>query len=251
MIEGELATELALALVETETGLPYVERVLSAAGPANATDRSAEVLALWQASVTAAEGEDSALAVQLAEDALAAGRPARIAVRRARIAMHWARITAANPEGADLDRANALAQSAADVLAGFPAERQDHARSLVVLGFVRFRTGDTESAAELAGQALDLLDGAKGTTAATANMILAEIALARSEDPAAALDRAHDLLDGETPDRETARAWRMLGDLWGQAGALDRQTGAYRRALEAVGIRVNIPGSMTTTVLAR
>ncbi|MEV7802139.1 helix-turn-helix transcriptional regulator [Microbispora sp. NPDC088329] len=249
--EGELAVELALALVKTETGLPYVERVLSTPDPGCAGDRSAEVLALWQASVTAADGEDSALAVQLAEDALAAGRPARMAVRRARIAMYRARIAAADSEGADLDRANALAKSAVDVFAEFPAERQEHARSLVVLSFVRFRTGDTESAAELADRALLLLDGAKGTTAATANMVMAEIALARSQDPVPALNRAYDLLDGEVSDRETARAWRMLGDLWGKAGALDRQSGAYRRALEAVGIRVNIPGSMTTTVLTR
>ena len=150
-----------------------------------------------------------------------------------------------------MDRANDLAKSAAGVFAEFPAERQEYVRSLVVLSFVRFRTGDAESAAELADRALRLLDGVKGTTAATANMVVAEIALARSEDPAPALKRAQDLLEGEASDRETARAWRLLGDLWGQAGALDQQSGAYRRALEAVGIRVNIPGSMTTTVLAR
>lgn len=251
VVEGELAVELALALVEAETGLPYVERVLASSGLPHVTDRSAEILALWQASVTAADGEDSALAVQLAEDALAAGRPARIAVRCARIAMQWARITAADPEGADLDRANELAASAVDVFAQFSAERQEHAKSLVVLSLVRLRTGDAESAAELADQALDLLTGLKGTTAATASMVLAEIALARSEDAAPALRRAQDLLDGQAPDREAARAWRMLGDLWGQAGALDRQSGAYRRALEAVGIRVNIPGSTTAAVLAR
>nr|WP_239082055.1 helix-turn-helix transcriptional regulator [Microbispora rosea] len=251
VVEGELAVELALALVETESGLPYVERVLSTAGPVRVGDRSAEVRALWQASVTAADGEDSALAVQLAEDALAAGRPARIAVRRARIAMHWARITASDPENTDLDRANALATSAVDVLAAFPAELREYARSLVVLASVRFRLGDTESAVEIAERALNLLDAAKGTTGATAHMVLAQVALARSQDPGVALSRAHDLLECEAADRETARAWRMLGDLWGQAGNLDRQTGAYRRALEAVGIRVNIPGSMTTTVLAR
>ncbi|WP_249346066.1 helix-turn-helix transcriptional regulator [Microbispora sp. H11081] len=249
--EGELAVELALALVEAETGLPYVGQVLSAAGPERASDRSTEVLALWQASVTAAEGEDSALAVQLAEDAIAAGRPARIAVRRARIAMHWARLAAADPGNTDLDRANALARSAAEVFAEFPAERQDHARSLLALSSVLLRTGDTESAAEYADGALHLLDGVKGTLAAAAHLVFAEAALARSEDPALSLERAHDLLDVATPDRETARAWRTLGDLWGRAGVLDRQSGAYRRALEAVGIRVNIPGALTTTVLAR
>ncbi|KAA9378881.1 helix-turn-helix domain-containing protein [Microbispora cellulosiformans] len=251
VLEGDLAVELALALVEAETGLPYVERVLENAGLPQAADRSGEILALWQASVTAGEGEDSALAVQLAEDALAAGRPARIAVRCARIAMHWARITAADPEGADLDRANDLAASAVGVFSRFPAQRQEHARGLVVLSSVRLRTGDTESALELADEALVLLGDARGTTAATANMVLAEIALARSEDPVPALTRAHDLLGGVTPDRDTARAWRMLGDLWGQAGALNQQTEAYRRALEAVGIRVNIPGSTTAAALAR
>ncbi|MEW9531704.1 helix-turn-helix domain-containing protein [Microbispora sp. NPDC049125] len=251
-VEGELAVDLALALVEAETGLPYVERVLDAAGPVTATDRSSEVLALWQASVTAAEGEDSALAVQLAEDALAAGRPARMALRSARIAMHWARITAADPEDTDLDRANQLAETATDVLAGFPAEKQEHARSLVVLSHVRFRSGDAESATELAERALNLLAGGRGTTAAAAYMVLAEIALARSEDAVPTLERAQDMLDaGVSLERDTARTWRTLGDLWGQAGAIDRQAGAYRRALEAVGIRVNIPGSTTSAVLAR
>ncbi|WP_204060395.1 helix-turn-helix domain-containing protein [Microbispora corallina] len=252
-VEGELAVELALALVEAETGLPYVERVLTATGSPEAGDSSSEVLALWQASVTAAEGEDSALAVQLAEDALAAGRPARIAIRCARIAMNWARLTASDPEDADLDRANELATSASRVFAGFANERAEHAKSLVVLSYVRLRSGDTESAADLAEQALDLLVGVPGTTAATAYTVLAEVALARSDDATPALRRAQDLLEAgpASLDRETARTWRALGDLWGQAGALDQQAGAYRRALEAVGIRVNIPGSTTSAVLAR
>jgi transcriptional regulator with XRE-family HTH domain len=251
--EGDLAVDLALALVEAEAGLPYVERMLATTGTPHANDRSDEVLSLWRASTTAAEGEDSALAVQLAEDALAAGRPARIAVRCARIAMQWARITAANPQDPDLDRANVLATAAADVFAEMPAERLEHARSLVVLSHVRLRSGDLDSAMELAEQALNQLVGTRGTTAASAYMVLAEATLARSEDAVATLNRAQDLLDSSatTPDRETARAWRMLGDLWGQAGALDQQAGAYRRALEAVGIRVNIPGSTTSAVLAR
>ncbi|MCT9934728.1 helix-turn-helix domain-containing protein [Planotetraspora sp. A-T 1434] len=252
-VQGELAVELALALVETETGLPYVERVLSEAGVLEACDRSSEVLALWQASVTAAEGEDSALAVQLADDALAAGRSARMAVRYARIAMRWARITTANPEDADLDRANELATSATGVFAAFPAEALEHARSLVVLSHVRLRSGDTESAVNLADQALDLLVSVRGTTAATAHLVLAEVALARSEDATPSLRRAQELLESNpaAPDRESARAWRMLGDLWGQAGSIDQQAGAYRRALEAVGIHVNIPGSTASAVLTR
>ncbi|WP_230984648.1 helix-turn-helix domain-containing protein [Microbispora oryzae] len=251
--EGELAIDLALALVEAGSGLPYVTRVLDAVGLPETEDRGAEVTALWQASVTAAEGEDSALAVQLAEDALAAGRPARIAVSAARIATRWARLVAAEPENGDLDRANELAGAATHVFAGFPSERMEHARSLVVLGTVRLRCGDPQSAAEMADRALDLLVGVREPIAATAHMVLAEAALARSEDATRALRRARELLVG-TPvstAREAARAWRMLGDLWGQAGDLEQQAEAYRRALEAVGIRVNMPGSTTSAVLAR
>ena len=78
IIEGELAVELALALVETESGLLYVERRArgDARRPGSRRSVPPRVLALWQASVAAAEGEDSALAVRLAEDALSAGRPA-------------------------------------------------------------------------------------------------------------------------------------------------------------------------------
>lgn len=250
---GEIAMDLAAALVETETGLPYVERVLSGAGVPDAADRSTEVLALWQASVTAAEGEDSALAVQLAEDAIATGRSARMAIRFARIAMQWARITAADPEDAGLDRANELATSATTLFAGFPAERLEHARSLIVLSHVRMRSGDTESAENLANQALDLLVDTRGTTAAMAHLVLAEVALARSQDPSAALRRTQELLDARQarPDRETARAWRELGDLWGQAGSKEEQAKAYRRALEAIGIHVNMPGSTASAVLTR
>ncbi|MFC0864402.1 helix-turn-helix domain-containing protein [Sphaerimonospora cavernae] len=250
--EGELAMELALALVETESGLPYVERVLAATQVTKAVDQTSEVLALWQASVAAAEGEDSALAVRLAEDALSAGRNARIAVRRARIAMRWAWI-AVDTGDADLDRANELAASATGVFSAFPGEKAEHARSLIVLSHVRFRGGDTESAVDLAEQALDLLVAIRGTTAATAHLVLAEVALARSRDAAPALRCAQDLLGSDTalPGMETARAWRRLGDLWGQAGEVDQQAGAYRRALEAVGIRVHIPGSTSSAMLIR
>jgi len=252
-VHGEIAVELALALVETQTGLPYVERVLAASGVPSASDRSAEALDLWQASVTAADGEDSALAVQLADDALAAGRSARMAIRCARIAVQWARLTAAGPEGADLDRANELVLSASHVLAGFPAERLEHARSLVALSRVRLRTGEADGALSAAGEALDVLADSRGTTAADAHLVLAEVALARSEDAAAPLQRAEDLLNArsEAPDRETAQTWRQLGDLWGQAGSIDQQAKAYRKALEAVGIHVNIPGSTAAAVLTR
>ncbi|MFC0554041.1 helix-turn-helix domain-containing protein [Planotetraspora thailandica] len=251
LVRGETAVELALALVETGTGLPYVEQVMAATGTPAPSGHNAESLELWRASVTAAEGEDSALAVQLADDALAAGRAGRMAVRHARIAMHWAMITASDVQATDLDRANELAESASTVFADLTAHVEEHALSLVVLSHVRIRLGEADSAVRLADQALDLLAGSPGITAARAHLVLAEVALARSEDAAPTLRRARDLLEGhpDAHDRETARTWRMLGDLWGQAGSVEEQAGAYRKALEAVGVQVTIPGSTAATVL--
>ncbi|WP_067173863.1 helix-turn-helix domain-containing protein [Microtetraspora niveoalba] len=251
--QGELAMELADALAETETGLPYVERVLSAHETPDCADRGDEVIALWKASVTASEGEDSALAVQLAEDAIATGRSGRLAFRFARIAMNWARITSYTAEDADLDRANEYAASASQILAGLSGRVVEHARSLIVLAHVRFRSGDTEAATDFAVRALDLLAGARGTVPATAHLVLAEIALARSQDAAPALRTAQGLLGAATAgiDRETARAWRQLGDLWGQVGSGEEQARAYRRALEAVGIRASMPGSTASAALVR
>src|SRR5690606_35908065 len=97
LVHGDVAVDLAAILAETETGLPYVERVLNAGGLPEAVDRTDEIHALWQASIAAAEGEDSALAVMLADDALAAGRPGRLAVRTAQVALQWARIITSRP----------------------------------------------------------------------------------------------------------------------------------------------------------
>ncbi|WP_155344953.1 helix-turn-helix domain-containing protein [Acrocarpospora pleiomorpha] len=251
--QGELAVDLAAALVETETGLTFVDRVIASNGVTPVADRSNEILALWQASVTAAEGEDSALAVQLAEDAIAAGRPARMAIRMARIAMRWARITVTNRADHDLDRANELATAAGSVFATFPAEMIEHARSLIILSHVRLRAGNPDEAGDLANRALDGLVGVRGTTPAAAYLVLAEVALSRSQDAGGELRRAQELLSvaGPQPDRETARTWRELGDLWGQAGARENQARAYRRALEAVGIHANVPGTAVPAVLTR
>ncbi|MBO3750245.1 helix-turn-helix domain-containing protein [Streptosporangiaceae bacterium NEAU-GS5] len=245
--QGELATDLASSLVEAETGMPYVERVLEGMGRPSAIDRSAEILALWQASVTAAEGEDSALAVQLAEDAIAAGRAGRMALRFGRIAMHWSRINAATPELMDLDRANDRASAAVEIFAVFPSEVSDYARSLTILSLVHLRSGKLDSAGDLADHAIELLGPAAGPTPASAHLLRAQISLARAENATGSLHRATELLDRGAIDRDAARAWRELGDLWGRAGVREEQAKAYRRALEAVGIHANMPGATVST----
>jgi tetratricopeptide (TPR) repeat protein len=255
LIHGEIAIDLAAVLAETETGLPYVEQVLGANGLPDAVDRTNEILALWQASIVASDGEDSALAVRLADDALAAGRPARLAVRIARVAMQWSRISTSHLKGDNLEQADVLASRAARILEIFPSEVPEHARSLMVLAHVKIRTGDHDAAVELAQRALNQLGDVQGITAASAHLVFAHVALARSETHVTGLlAKAQDLLQNSpagAPDRESARVWRELGDLWGQADSRQEQFTAYRRALEAVGIRANMPGSTAAAVLAR
>jgi Helix-turn-helix. len=253
LVHGEIAIDLAAVLAETETGLSYVERVLAAHDLPDVVDRTNEIHSLWQASIAASEREDSALAVRLADDALAAGRPARIAVRIARVAMQWSRISAA--QAGDLTRADELAGRAARILETFPGESAEHARSLMVLAHVKIQAGDHDGAVALAQRALTQLGDARGVIAASAHLVFAHVALARSETQVSGLlAKAQDLLQNGSavsPDRESARVWRELGDLWGQAGSRHEQFTAYRRALEAVGIRANMPGSTAAAVLTR
>ncbi|MET8051134.1 helix-turn-helix transcriptional regulator [Streptosporangium sp. NPDC005286] len=249
--QGALALDLAVVLAETEIDLAYAERVLSASGMPEAVDRGPEVLGLWQASAAAAE-KDSALALRLAEDAIAAGRSTQMAFDYARSAMCWAWITAASPEDAGLDRAGEFAASAAEVLTRLSPGAVEHARSLIVLSRVRLRAGDVDAAADLSDRALGLLAGVRGAVPAMAYMVLAELALARSKDGGPALAEAQEALadpattSASLTDRQSARLWREIGDLWGRAGSPERQTNAYRRALETVGVCLRMetpPGS--------
>ncbi|WP_248964683.1 helix-turn-helix domain-containing protein [Sphaerisporangium perillae] len=256
LFHGEVAVDLAAALADAEIGLPYIEQVLAVTGVPVPADRTTEILSLWQASVSAAEGEDSALAVQFADDALSAGRPARIAVQMAKIAMRWAQISASLPD-TGLGQADQLVSRATEVFSVLPAESVEYARSLVVLARVHLRSGDVRGADDLAVKALALLSDEPGTITASAHLVLAESVLARSEgDVTAHLERAGALLaavpsPGAIRDREIAEVWRELGDLWGKAGNRGQQTRAYRRALEAVGVRSTVTGAVTSAVFAR
>ncbi|GGL01131.1 hypothetical protein Sme01_41270 [Sphaerisporangium melleum] len=257
LFHGEVAVDLAAALADAEIGLPYVEQVLTATGVPVPMNRTTEVLSLWQASIAAAEGEDSALAVQFADDALSAGRPARIAVQMAKVAMHWSQLSSSGADSA-LGTADELVTRATEVFSALPSESLEYAHSLVVLSRVHLRSGAAGEAGDLAAKALELLtDHVAGTVTASAYLVLAESALARSDGQAAPhLERAEELLtaapvSGAVRDRTVAEVWRELGDLWGKAGDRGRQTRAYRRALEAVGVRSTVVGAVTAAVFAR
>ncbi|GII97116.1 hypothetical protein Ssi02_73470 [Sinosporangium siamense] len=272
LTQGELAIELAAALIESEAasgpgseGLTFVRQVLDVNGVHPAPDRAAEVRSLWRSSMAAAQGDDSALAVQLAEDAIATGRPSRMAFKMGRIALEWSRLAVGAADAAEtgaaghLNEAQRHANSAKDAFALLPEARREQADSMVVLAHIKVRSGQPEAAAGLAGSALDLLAGeGASTVAAAAHLVLAQVSIARSEgDPLANLNSAHRLLESlqgtgaHHPDRRMGRAWRELGDLYGQVGAHDKQTGAYRRALEAAGVRSAIVGTTVDSTVSR
>ncbi|SDK01239.1 helix-turn-helix domain-containing protein [Nonomuraea jiangxiensis] len=247
--QGEVAIDLAAALVEARSDrtsdspeLDYVKRVLDTADVPAVMDRSGEIHALWHASAAAAAGEDSALAVRLADDAIMAGRQTRLALQLARAAMHWSRM-ATTP----IEEAERLVEAASRAFAVFPATAREHSESLIVHARVRLRAGDLERAAELAGTAVELSSDGMGTTSAEARLVLATIALDRGEDATAHLRTAHQLLDTRDrpifgSDRQAARCWRELGDLYGRVELKTQQTAAYRKALEAAGVRSALAG---------
>ncbi|MFI0420375.1 helix-turn-helix domain-containing protein [Spongiactinospora sp. 9N601] len=258
---GEIAVDLASVLVEAgavhgqQNGtLSYVRQVLADNDIPRAIDREQEVRALWRASVTAAQGDDSALAVRLADDAISTGRPARMALRLAKIAMEWSRLVIGPVGESRPGEAREHATAAMRIFTAFPAHVDERATSMVVLAHVHLASGEYGEAARLAGSALELLDGSTTPTAATAHLVLAEIAMASGQggDPAASLSNARNLLEsapaGEV-DRRHARAWRELGDLYGRAGFEDDQAGAYHRALQAVGVRSALTGLAIDSVL--
>jgi tetratricopeptide (TPR) repeat protein len=256
--EGEIAVDLATALIEARgeresdsPELAYVKRVLDTTGVPQVMDRSGEIRALWHASAAAAAGEDSALAVRLADDAIMAGRESRLALQLARAAMHWSRMLTA-----PIDEAERLVSAASRVFAGFPAATREYGESLIVHARVRLRAGDSSRAAELAGAALEQSPDHAGTTPAEAHLVLATVALDEDREAAADLATAHRMLSAlDRPvfgsDRQVARCWRELGDLYGRVGSVSQQTAAYRKALEAAGVRSAMAGVTADAIVSR
>lgn len=252
--QGELAVDLACALVEAHADrgsgsreLVFVKKVLDAGHLGRVMDRSGEVNALWRASTTAASGEDSALAVALADDAINASREQRIALQLARTATHWARLEWAPP--AEAER---YATAAAETFASAGRD-QERGEALIVLSRVMLRTGRAERAEELAGEAMGLVSG---TAAAEAHLVRATLAIRAGADPASDLSAARTVLEGSGrqpygSDRVAARCWRELGDLCGQAGDRAQQTAAYRKALEAAGVRSMLAGLAVDSTIVR
>ena len=248
--QGEIAVDLAAALVWSAATRGH--RRLRPAGavgrrPGTCATAPRRSTHCGRRAATAAEGEDSALAVHLADDAIAAGRPARIALRCARIAMHWARLTARSlRRGSDAEPASSRARGGR--FAAVPGQRQ-RARARVSSCCASVRSGaETRNPRPNSpGRALDLLDGRyRAPPRRRRNLVLAEVAwhcpATRPSHLGRAREAAGTVTGGSARPGGRPGCWRELGDLYGQVGACDQQTGAYRRALEAAGVRVNMAG---------
>ncbi|MBB6346015.1 transcriptional regulator with XRE-family HTH domain [Nonomuraea muscovyensis] len=256
--QGEIAIDLAAAIVEARGELDegsaapaFVARVLDDNGVPDVVDRSGEIRTLWQASAAAAAGDDSALAVRLADDAITAGRSTRLALQLARTAMHWATL-ATTP----VDEAEHLAREATRAFAATPDTTREHGEALIAHGRVRLRVADPARAGELASAALDLAHAAPHTVPAEAHLVLATVALDLGGDAAKHLNAARGLLETlDRPafgsDRQAARCWRELGDLYGRVGDQGHQTAAYRKALEAAGVRSALAGLTVDASVSR
>ena len=216
--------------------------MLDAGGVPEIVDRSAEIHALWQASVAAAGGEDSALAVRLADDAIMAGRPARLTLQLARVAMHWARL-----DFSPIAESDQWAEAATRVFASTAGSHTSTARASSRTPGSSCGRDDAVRAGELATSALDLVHDAPGTAPAEAHLVLATVALALDADMSRPLGEARQLLETLNrpvfgSDRQAARCWRELGDLFGGSGDKAQQTSAYRKALEAAGVHSALSG---------
>jgi len=111
-------------------------------------------------------------------------------------------------------------------------------------------------AGELATSALELVQDAPDTTPAEAHLVLATVALALNADTVRHLGEAQQLLDTLNhpvfgTDRQAARCWRELGDLYGRSGDKAQQTRAYRKALEAAGVHSALAGVKIDTSVSR
>lgn len=258
VVQGEIAVDLAAVIAEARSdladdsaALAFVKRVLDVNGVPDVMDRSAEVQALWKASATAAAGDDSALAVRLAEDAITAGRSTRLALQLARAAMHWAMLPTA-----PLEEAERLVVAASKAFAVSSVTARERSESLIAHARVRLHADDPARAGELAAAALELAHAAPRTVPAQAHLVLATVALDLGGEATKHLATARGLLEAlDRPmygsDRAAARCWRELGDLYGRGGDRARQTAAYRMALEAAGVRSALAGLTVDASVSR
>jgi transcriptional regulator with XRE-family HTH domain len=215
------------------------------------TGAASIALAYQRASAKALDDGDIGDALYFAEQALAAHVEGTRAEAHARLQMAGARalLRGTAPYGIGTAEANA-AQEALDLLrACAPALRGpeatqcaiETARALVLLDEPAQAVDAAEQAlGDLASDSTpELVEGTRALETVRARLVLAQARLAQDDrtSTASVLRTAAGELDRLTPGRPTAHLYRELGDLYESTGDIAGATTAYRRALEAAGLR--------------
>lgn len=209
-------------------------------------DRPARAAAHWNAALVAAESGRHAEAARLAERAaalLGEGGDER-SIARLKVTRAWILLADDPPQAKP---ARALLRSA------LPAIRQhDSAGALasaeVELARCELLLGRPQQAHELAERALRALGNEQPTEIARARAVLGEARLATGDGLGAHdLDAAAALLDDVGADRQAASVWRRIADARERTGDAPGALAAYRRALDAVGLRTTATVTSTST----
>jgi tetratricopeptide (TPR) repeat protein len=206
--------------------------------PATSAYRAATGLALQSGAIgDALYLADRAIAAQ--DESTAPLSRARLGVAGARALLRGVASYGTEPSGQDSDLTSAqealeLLRDAAPRLSGPDAAECtiETARALVLMGKLDQAVDTTE-------RALGELDDDHSLGNVQARLVLARARLAQADTPAALSELRSSAagLRRLPPDRSSARASRELGDLLDAAGDSTGATAAYRRALEAAGLR--------------
>jgi tetratricopeptide (TPR) repeat protein len=142
----------------------------------------------------------------------------------------------AHPEEAS--RALKALRQAEGELAESSASSIDRGWCLVYQAQAQFILGESDSAAALAEQAIELLGDTAGLAKAEALTVLSEalVQLHRQDEAVDALIQAATLLEGMEASRPAGQVWYRLAELLGTAGESSRQTSALRQALVCMGL---------------
>lgn len=257
--ESELARLAAEELAGTDEHLRLASTVLWAYVERGdllyATHRAAELIRLaeslgsprgrgsvyWNAALVAQERHDYELAQRYTERALAllSEGAADRDVPRLRLNYAWLLLHAdpAEPDAA-LDQLHRAAPSL-EVLGSVVDLAQmdvDSSRAHLLLGA-------GEEAERFARSAIERLGGAPRLEATFAHLHLGDAlhALNRSEEASAEYQWAADMLGMMAASRQSASAWRELGDRYRTHGDVDAAMRAYDHALLEAGFRVSLP----------
>ncbi len=220
-----------------------------------ATHRAAELIRLaeslgsprgrgsvyWNAALIAEERRDYVLAQQYTERALALlseGEPDRD-LPRLRLNYAWLLLRSEPPEPASALEQIARAARDLEVLGStveLAAMDVETSRAHLLLG-------DPVMAEEQARHAIERLGSAPRLESAVAHLALGDAlhALGRAEEAAAAYQWAADVLSMMSASRQSAAAWRDLGDRYRAHGDQDAAATAYDRALAEAGFRSTLP----------